>query len=110
LFAKIDIEGFEFVIPQELGKLRQSTLRGVQISLHPRLYQKSLWGPAVWRRIRAIGETWRLIAYLKSQLGSTAGRNELAAGTLASKKSAVFDQPLQAKSSATPDSALVAEI
>jgi FkbM family methyltransferase len=69
LFAKIDIEGFEFVIPQELGKLRHSTLRGVQISLHPRLYEKSLWGPAVWRRIRAIGETWRLIAYLKSQLG-----------------------------------------
>jgi FkbM family methyltransferase len=69
LFAKIDIEGFEFVIPQEIGKLRQSALRGVQISLHPRLYEKSLRGPVVLRRIRAIWGTWRLIAYLKSQLG-----------------------------------------
>jgi len=69
LFAKIDIEGFEFVIAQEIGKLRQSALRGVQISLHPRLYEKSLRGPVVLRRIRAIWDTWRLVAYLKSQLG-----------------------------------------
>jgi FkbM family methyltransferase len=69
LFAKIDIEGFEFVIAQEIGKLRQSALRGVQISLHPRLYEKSLRGPVVVRRIRAIWDTWRLVAYLKSQLG-----------------------------------------
>ena len=69
LFAKIDIEGFEFVIPQEIGKLRQSVLRGVQISLHPRLYEKSLRGPVVLRRIRAIWGTWRLIGYLESQLG-----------------------------------------
>jgi FkbM family methyltransferase len=69
LFAKIDIEGFEFVIAQEIGRLRQSALRGVQISLHPRLYEKSLRGPVVVRRIRAIWDTWRLVAYLKSQLG-----------------------------------------
>jgi FkbM family methyltransferase len=69
LFAKIDIEGFEFVIPQEIGKLRQAALRGVQISLHPRLYEKSLRGPVILRRVRAIWDTWRLIAYLKSQLG-----------------------------------------
>jgi hypothetical protein len=70
VFAKIDIEGFEFVIPREIAKLRQCALRGVQISLHPRLYEKSLRGPVVLRRIKAIWDTWRLVSYLQSQLGS----------------------------------------
>lgn len=60
VFVKIDIEGYEYEIAPVLGRLREYPLRGVQIAVHPQLYEKSLSGNRLWRRLRTAWATWRL--------------------------------------------------
>jgi FkbM family methyltransferase len=60
VFVKIDIEGYEYEIAPELARLRDYPLRGVQIAVHPQLYEKSLKGGRLWRRLRTAWATWRL--------------------------------------------------
>ncbi len=60
VFVKIDIEGYEYEIAGELAKLRNYPLRGLQIAMHPQLYEKSLRGGPLWRRLRTAWATWRL--------------------------------------------------
>jgi FkbM family methyltransferase len=59
VFVKIDIEGYEFAIEHEIAKLRDYPVRGVQIALHPRLYERSLKGNRVSRRVRTAWATWQ---------------------------------------------------
>jgi FkbM family methyltransferase len=60
VFVKIDIEGYEYEIAPELSKLQNYPLRGLQIAVHPQLYEKSLKGNRLWRRLRTAWATWRL--------------------------------------------------
>jgi FkbM family methyltransferase len=60
VFVKIDIEGYEYEIASELAKLKHYPLRGLQIAVHPQLYEKSLRGGWLWRRLRTAWATWRL--------------------------------------------------
>jgi FkbM family methyltransferase len=59
VFIKIDIEGYEFVIKDEIAKLRNYPVRGVQIAVHPQLYERSLKGNRLWRRVRTAWATWQ---------------------------------------------------
>lgn len=59
-FVKIDIEGYEFALREELGKLRGYDVRGVQLALHPQLYERTLSGSLPWRRLRTAYAVWRL--------------------------------------------------
>ena len=45
LFVKIDIEGYEYEIADELRRLDCGQVKGVQLAVHPALYEKSLGGP-----------------------------------------------------------------
>jgi len=60
VFVKIDIEGYEFIIADELARLSAPNVRGVQIAIHPQLYEKSLAGSRILARLRAAIATWRL--------------------------------------------------
>lgn len=60
VFVKIDIEGYEYEIAGEIAKLRNYPVRGLQIALHPQLYEKSLKGNRLSRRLRTAWATWRL--------------------------------------------------
>ncbi len=66
-FVKIDIEGYEYLIGDELARLCDYPIRAVQIAIHPQLYEKSLagWGPA--RRIKVAAATWRLGRALRAR-------------------------------------------
>lgn len=59
-FVKIDIEGYEYLIAGEFAALRNYPLCGIQIAIHPQLYEKTLKGNRPWRRIRTAWATWRL--------------------------------------------------
>jgi FkbM family methyltransferase len=59
-FVKIDIEGYEFLIAHEIAKLRNYQVRGLQIAVHPQLFEKSLAGSWLWRRLRVVWGVWRL--------------------------------------------------
>ena len=59
VFVKIDIEGYEFAIKDEIARLRNHPLRGVQLSLHPQLYESTLKGNRVWRRLKTAWATWQ---------------------------------------------------
>jgi FkbM family methyltransferase len=60
VFVKIDIEGYEYEITGELAKLKRYPLRGLQIAVHPQLFEKSLKGGRLWRRLRTAWATWLL--------------------------------------------------
>ena len=60
VFAKIDIEGYEFVIPGEIARLAEKEVRAVQLAVHPQLFERTLSGYAVIRRLRTAVATWRL--------------------------------------------------
>lgn len=60
VFAKIDIEGYEFAALAELKALLRPNTRGVQLALHPQLLEKSLKGPKWWRRLRTAYAVWSL--------------------------------------------------
>jgi FkbM family methyltransferase len=59
VFVKIDIEGYEFAIADEIAKLRKYPVRGLQIAIHPQLYEKTLKGNRLWRRMKAAWATWQ---------------------------------------------------
>jgi FkbM family methyltransferase len=59
-FVKIDIEGYEFAAIGEIAKLRNYRVRGLQLAVHPQLFEKSLTGNRVWRRLRTAWKVWRL--------------------------------------------------
>lgn len=60
LFVKIDIEGYEYAITRELKALDAPQVKGVQLAVHPALYEKTQTGPALFRRGRALLATFRL--------------------------------------------------
>ena len=60
LVVKIDIEGYEYEIAEELRRLDSDAVRGIQLALHPALYEKSLSGSFALRRGRTLLATWRL--------------------------------------------------
>ncbi|MGE0238103.1 MAG: FkbM family methyltransferase, partial [Parvibaculaceae bacterium] len=60
IFVKIDIEGYEYKIADELRRLDAAAVKGVQLALHPALYEKSLGGFPLFRRVRTLFATLRL--------------------------------------------------
>jgi FkbM family methyltransferase len=59
-FVKIDIEGYEFAAAGEIAKLRNYNVRGLQLAVHPQLYEKSLAGGWLGRRLQTTWKAWRL--------------------------------------------------
>jgi FkbM family methyltransferase len=59
VFVKIDIEGYEYNIVDELKMLDVDQVKGVQLALHPALYEKSLRGGLLFRRGRTLIATAR---------------------------------------------------
>lgn len=60
LFVKIDIEGYEYEIARELKALDAPEVTGLQLAVHPALYEKTQSGPALFRRGKALLATLRL--------------------------------------------------
>jgi FkbM family methyltransferase len=60
LVVKIDIEGYEYEIADELRRLDSDDIKGVQLALHPALYEKSLGGSFLFRRSKTLLATLRL--------------------------------------------------
>jgi FkbM family methyltransferase len=60
VFVKIDIEGYEYSIADELKLLDSDQVKGVQLALHPALYEKSLGGFWLFRRGKTLIATARL--------------------------------------------------
>lgn len=60
IFVKIDIEGYEYAIADELKALDSEAVTGVQLALHPALYEKCLGGFSIFRRGKTLFATWRL--------------------------------------------------
>jgi FkbM family methyltransferase len=67
-FVKIDVEGYEFALADELTKLRRHKIRGIQLALHPQLYERTLSGDPATRRLRTLWSTWRLVRALRAFL------------------------------------------
>lgn len=59
-FVKIDIEGYEYLIVKEISRLQDHHVRAVQLAVHPQLYERSLSGGRIGRRLRVASATWRL--------------------------------------------------
>jgi FkbM family methyltransferase len=60
LVVKVDIEGYEYEIADELRRLDADDVKGVQLALHPALYEKSLSGSFLFRRGRTLLATLQL--------------------------------------------------
>jgi FkbM family methyltransferase len=64
-FVKIDIEGYEYRIMNEIAQLGRYRLKGLQCAVHPQLLEKSLKGPKLIRRLKVLFATiglWRTLA------------------------------------------------
>lgn len=72
-FVKIDIEGYEFLIGDELDRLADFPVKAMQIALHPQLYEKTLRGNRTLRRFRTALATWRLARRLQHLFWTDAG-------------------------------------
>jgi hypothetical protein len=59
-FVKIDIEGYEYEIIDEIAILRRYEVRGLQCAVHPQLFEKSRKGPLALRRLKTLLCTYRL--------------------------------------------------
>jgi len=68
IFAKIDVEGYEYRLLSEFTTLLQRDLRGVQLAIHPGLQARTLSGP--FRRLRCAAATWRLARHFARHLGA----------------------------------------
>lgn len=64
LVVKIDIEGYEYEIIDEMARLAAAQPRGMQIAVHPQLYEKSLKLPRFLARLRTVWRTWKLFRAL----------------------------------------------
>ncbi len=60
VFVKIDIEGYEYKIVDELKALDAEKVKGVQLAVHPALYERTLSGLRLYRRGRTLMATLRL--------------------------------------------------
>jgi FkbM family methyltransferase len=60
VFVKIDIEGYEYLAGSEIAKLSQYRLKGVQIAVHPQLFERSLPGNFMAHRLLTVWRTWEL--------------------------------------------------
>ena len=60
VFVKIDIEGYEYLASGEIAKLIQYRLKGLQLAVHPQLFERSLRGGFLARRAKTLWRTWRL--------------------------------------------------
>jgi FkbM family methyltransferase len=60
VFVKIDIEGFECILIEEIKELLNYNLRGLQLAVHPQLYEKSLCGNWFSRRWRSFVGTSKI--------------------------------------------------
>ena len=70
VFVKIDIEGYEFMLRDEIAGLRNYPVRGLQLAVHPQLLERTLSGPRPWRRLKCAWNVWRLSRVLKGALPS----------------------------------------
>jgi FkbM family methyltransferase len=60
VFVKVDIEGYEYQIMQEIAKLKHYEVKGLQCAVHPMLLENSLKGPLFLRRLQVLLATIRL--------------------------------------------------
>jgi FkbM family methyltransferase len=65
VFVKIDIEGYEFITSREIATLRHYPVRGLQLAVHPQLFERSLKGNRMWRRMRTSWSVWKLSRVLR---------------------------------------------
>lgn len=65
LAVKIDIEGYEYEIVDELARLAAAGPRALQIAIHPQLYEKSLKLPPALARPRTIARTLAIYRALR---------------------------------------------
>lgn len=72
IFAKIDIEGYEYLVASEIEGLLSANLSGLQLAVHPELYARTLSGPPLWRRLRTALATWRLVRPFTRRFGPPA--------------------------------------
>lgn len=63
-FVKIDIEGYEYTLGRALRRLVSSRLKGLQLAIHPQILEKSRGGSFLWRRVRTLWETLRLVTLI----------------------------------------------
>lgn len=57
IFVKIDIEGYEYRIADEIGRFADYRLRAMQCAVHPALYERTLGGNVLTRRVRTLVAT-----------------------------------------------------
>jgi FkbM family methyltransferase len=75
VFVKIDIEGYEYEIEDELKALDTDQVTGVQLAVHPALYERTLAGFRPFRRGRTLAATLRLARlYTKLARSAAVGR------------------------------------
>jgi FkbM family methyltransferase len=60
VFVKIDIEGYEFNLSEEVKKLQKYNLRGLQLAVHPHLYERGQRGNLLLKRLRTVISTRKL--------------------------------------------------
>lgn len=59
-FVKVDIEGYEYAMRDELSTLDGRRVRAIQLAVHPQLYERSLSAGRFRSRLKTALETWRL--------------------------------------------------
>jgi FkbM family methyltransferase len=75
IFVKIDIEGYEYNIAHEIACFAAYRLTGMQIAVHPGLYERSLRGNRLARRWRTLLATVRLVRICRG-LSAAPGRTK----------------------------------
>jgi FkbM family methyltransferase len=65
--VKVDIEGYEYEMAQHLAQLTRYPAKALQIAVHPQLFERTLAGGRVMRRLRTALATWRLAHLFKPQ-------------------------------------------
>ena len=68
LFMKIDIEGYEFDMASEIEQLKSYEVCGLQIAVHPQIFERNLRGNWLNKRWKTYLETRKLARVLKQQL------------------------------------------
>lgn len=60
VFVKVDVEGYEYHLKDEFAGLGKCRLKGAQIAVHPQLYELTVKGGFVRRRLLTVWRTWQL--------------------------------------------------
>lgn len=68
VFVKIDVEGYEFALAYEIAALRNYSVKGLQLAVHPQLLERSMRGSLPLRRIKCAWAVWRLSRVLRGSL------------------------------------------